>query len=86
MVLHAGCSQSVCKGVCGVIVLGASPGQMSVIPEGTTIVGDIIIHTFGAIDVGRLTLLAFPIHRENLFWILSLCNVSMLIFNLCGIF
>ena len=46
MALHAGCSQSICKGVCGVIVLSASPGQMSVIPEGTAVVGEVIIHTF----------------------------------------
>ena len=72
MALHAGCSQSICKGVCGVIVLSASSGQMSVIPEGTAVVGEVIIHTFGAMDVGMLMLLAFLIHREHLFWILFL--------------
>ena len=72
MALHAGCSQSICRGVCGVTDLGASPGQMSVIPEGTAVVGEVIIQTFGAMDVGMLMLLAFLICREHLLWILSL--------------
>ena len=52
--------------------LGASPGQMSVIPEGTALVDEVIIQTFGAMDVGMLTLLAFLICREHLLWILPL--------------
>ena len=40
--------------------IGASPGQMSVIPEGTAAVGEVIIQLFGAIDVSILILLAFP--------------------------
>ena len=72
MALHAGCSQSICMGVCSVIVLGVSPGQMSVILAGTAVVDEVIIQTFGAMDVGMLTLLAFLICREHLFWILSL--------------
>ena len=72
MVLHAGYSQSICMGVCGVLVLGASPGQMSVILAGTAAGEKVIIHTFGAMDVGMLMLLAFLICREHLFWILSL--------------
>ena len=59
-------------GVCGMTDLGASPGQMSVILEGTAAVGEVIIQTFGAVDVGMLMLLAFLICREHLFWILSL--------------
>ena len=39
MALHAGCSQSICTGVCGVTGMGASSGQMSVIPEGTAVFG-----------------------------------------------
>ena len=54
-------------GVCGMIDLSASPGQMSVIPDGTAAVGEVIIQTLGAIDVGMLTLLAFLICSENLF-------------------
>ena len=58
--------------ICGVIVLGAVPGQMSVIPAGNAAGEDIIIHSFGAMDVGLLILLAFMICREHLFCILSL--------------
>ena len=72
MALHAGCSQSTRMGVCGVTDLGASPGQMNVIPEGTTVVGEVIIQTGGAMDVGMLMLLAFLICRKHLFRILSL--------------
>ena len=72
MALHADCSQRTWMGVCGVKDLGASPGQMGVIPEGTTVVGEVIIQTFGAMDVGMLTLLAFLICREHLLWMLSL--------------
>ena len=59
-------------GVCDVTDLGASPGQVSVIPEGTAVVCEVIIQIFGAIDVCMLMLLAFLICREHLFWILSL--------------
>ena len=59
-------------GVCGVTVLGASPGQMNVILGGTAVVGEVIIQTFGAMDVGMLMLLALLICREHLFWIPSL--------------
>ena len=59
-------------GVCSVIVLGASPGQMSVILAGTAAVHEVIIQTFGVMDVGILMLLAFFICREHLFWILTL--------------
>ena len=65
MALHAGCSQSTWIGVNGVTDLGASPGQMSVIPDGTAVVGEVIIQTFGAIYVGMLMLLAFSICREH---------------------
>ena len=56
--------------VCGMTDLGASPGRMSVIPEGTATVGEAIIKTFGAMDVGMPMLLALLIC--DLFWILSL--------------
>ena len=59
-------------GVCGVIVLGASPGQMSVILAGTAADEEVPTHTFGAMDVGMLMLLAFLICREHLFHLLSL--------------
>ena len=59
--LHASCNQSLWMGVCGMTDLGASPGQLSVIPKGTAVIGKVIIQTFGAMDVGMLTLLAFLI-------------------------
>ena len=55
--------------------LGASPGQMSVIPDGTVTVGEVITQTFGELDVGMLTLLAFLICSEHLFWIIALSLV-----------
>ena len=58
-------------GVCGMMDHSASPGQMSVIPDGTAVVGKVIIQTLGAIDVGMLTLLTFLICSEHLFWILA---------------
>ena len=67
MALHAGHSQSMWMGVCSVTDLGASVGQMSVIPEGTVAGGEVIIQTFRAMDVGMLTLPAFLICREHLF-------------------
>ena len=55
-------------GVCGMITLGASPGQMSMIVAGTAAGEEVIIHIFGAMDVGTLTLLTFLTCREHLFW------------------
>ena len=45
-------------GICGITDVGASAGQMSIIPDVTDVVGENIIQTFGAVDVGMLTLLA----------------------------
>ena len=46
-------------GVCGMMDLGAAPGQMSVIPDGTAAAGEVITQTFEVIDVGMLMLLVF---------------------------
>ena len=54
------------------MTLGASPGHMSVILVGTAAGKEVIIHTFGAMDVCMLMLLAFLTCREHLFWILFL--------------
>ena len=62
-------------GVCGTIDLGVSPGQMNVIPDSTAVAGEVIIQTFGVIDVGMLTLLAFLICSEYLFLMLALSLV-----------
>ena len=72
MALHAGCNQIMWMGVCGITDLGATLGQMSVMPGGTAVVGEVIILMFGAMDVGMLMLLAFLICSEHLFWMLSL--------------
>ena len=56
-------------GICGMTDLDACPGQM--IADSTAVVGE-VIQTFGAIDVGMFTLLAFLICSEHLFWMLAL--------------
>ena len=47
-------------GVCGMMDLGASSGQMSIIPDETVVGGEVITQIFVVIDVGMLTLLSFP--------------------------
>ena len=59
-------------GVCVVMSLGAASGQKSIIPVDTTVSAEVRIHTFGAIDVGMLTLLAFLICSNHLFSIPAL--------------
>ena len=59
-------------GVCGMMDLGASSGQMSIIPGDTAAGAEVNTQTFGAIDVGMLTLLTFPIYSEHLFSMLAL--------------
>ena len=62
-------------GVCVLMNLGASSGQMRVIPGDTAAGGEVIIQTFGVIDVGMLTLIAFLICSEHLFSMLALSLV-----------
>ena len=62
-------------GVCSVMVLGASPGQMSLIPADAAAGDEVIVHTLGAIDVGMLMQLVFLTCREHLSWILLLSLV-----------
>ena len=50
-------------GVCGWRTLDASPGHIHVIPAGVAAGEEVIIHTFGAIDIGMLTLLTFLTYR-----------------------
>ena len=59
-------------GVCILMNLGASPGQIINIPGDTTVGADVSIHTLGAIGVGMDTLLVFLICREHLFSIPAL--------------
>ena len=48
------------------------PGQMSMTPVGAAAGEEVIIHTFGAMGVDILTLLAFLTCMEHLFWVLFL--------------
>ena len=50
----------------------ASPGHKSMILAGAAAGEEVIIHTFGAMDVSMLTLQAFLTCMEHLFWILFL--------------
>ena len=59
-------------GVCILMNLGASSGQMSIIPVDTAAGAEVNIQTFGVMDVGMLTLFAFPICSEHLFSVLAL--------------
>ena len=45
---------------------------MSLILASATAGEEVIIHTFGAMDVGMLTLSAFLTWKEHIFWILLL--------------
>ena len=51
-------------GVCSMMDLGTSLGQMRVIPDSTA--AGVTIQTLGAIDAGMLALLAFLICNEHL--------------------
>ena len=59
-------------GVCVLMNLDVSSGQMSIIFVDTAVGAEVSIHTFGAIGVGMLTLLAFLICSEYLFSIPAL--------------
>ena len=59
-------------GVCALMNLGASSGQMSIIPVDTAVGAEVSIQTFGVIGVGMLTLLAFLNCSEHLFSMLAL--------------
>ena len=59
-------------GVCVMMNLGVSSGQMSIIPVETAVGAEVNIQTFGVIGVGMLTLLAFLFCSEHLFLIPAL--------------
>ena len=71
-------------GVCGMMGLGASSGQMSVIPDDTAVGSEVIIQTFGVIDASMLTLLAFLICSEHLFSMLALPLVYKAVIHIGG--
>ena len=62
-------------GICVMMDLGASPGQMSIIPDDTAVGGEVTTQTFGVIDVGMLKLLPNLICSEHLFLMLALSLV-----------
>ena len=62
-------------GVCVLMNLGASSGQIIIIPVDTIVGAEVIIHTFGAISVGIAALLVFLICSEHLFSIPTLSFV-----------
>ena len=53
-------------GVCGMMDLGAFSGKMSIIPDDNAVGGEVIIQTFGAIEISILTLMGFLICSEHL--------------------
>ena len=59
-------------GVCVLMNLGASSGQIIIIPVDTTGDVEVSIHTLGAISVGMVALLLFLICNEHLFSIPAL--------------
>ena len=61
-------------GVCVLILmnLGASSGQMIIIPGDTAVGAEVSFHTLEAIDVGMVAQLVFLICREHLFSIPTL--------------
>ena len=72
-------------GVCGMMDLGASPGQISIIPDDTAVGGEVIIQMFGVIDVHMLTLLAFLICSEHLFLMLAFSLAYKAVIHVAGI-
>ena len=71
-------------GVCGMMDLGALPGLKGIIPDDTTVGGEVNIQTFGVIVVGMLTILAFPICSEHLFLMLDLSLVYKAVIHIGG--
>ena len=65
--LQADGNQRMWMGVCVLMNLGVFSGQMNIIPVDTAVGAEVSIQTFGANDVGMLTLLAFLFCSENIF-------------------
>ena len=72
-------------GVCILMNLGASSGQISIIAVDTAAGAEVNIQTFGVIVVGMLTLLAFLICSEHLFSMLAFSLCIKLIYMLVGL-
>ena len=54
-------------GICILMNLGTSSGQIFIIPVDTTVGAEVSIHTLGAISVGMVALFLFPICSKHLF-------------------
>ena len=59
-------------GACILMNLGASSGQIIIIPGDTSVGAEVSIYTFGAIGVGMVALRVFLINSEHLFSIPAL--------------
>ena len=59
-------------GVCVLMILGASSGQINVIPVDTTVGAQVSVQILGAISVWMVALFIFQIFREHLFSIPAL--------------
>ena len=68
-------------GVCVLMNVGASSGQIIIIPVNATVGAEVSIHTLGAIGVGMVTLLVFLICSEHLFSIPALFFVYIAVIH-----
>ena len=65
--------------------LGDSLGQMSITPVDTAVGVEVSIHTFGAVGVGMVTLLAFLICGEHFFLNASFVLCVLLLYTLVNL-
>ena len=72
-------------GVCVLMNLGASSGQIIIIPGDTMVNDDVSTHTFGAIGMGIVALLAFLICSEHLFSIPAMFFAYIAVKHDCGL-
>ena len=68
-------------GVCVLMNLGASSGQIIIIPVNTAVGAEVSIHTFGTIGVRMVALLVFVICSEHLFSIPALFFVYIAVIH-----
>ena len=72
-------------GVFVLMNLGASSGQIIVIPVNTAVGAEVSIHTLGAISVGMVALLVFLIFRGHLFSISALLFAYIAVIHVGGL-
>ena len=71
--LHAGSRCRMWMGICSLMNLGASSGQITVIPGGGIIGEEVNIQIFGANGVGVVAILVFLICNLHLFSKVTMC-------------